>query len=235
MSETIVLGSPIQCSDARAGLSFLRPRVSGLVLDPSTTRLDYIVVHRGFIGGQDQSVPSAYLAAAQPGEVSLQIDRNTLKEMPPLEVRLPDQGFAQRSFSEESVLLSQATLVTNESGQTLGHFYGLVVAPDHQLEQILLDGAGHPGIPVTAIASCGESCIQVQDSALVSATSPATPPAAEPAPGTMVRDPVCDMELPVDSALRAEHRGEVYYFCSLACKRTFEQDPPTYAAKARTV
>jgi YHS domain-containing protein len=230
MSETIVLGSHVQFTDSHGGLSFLRPRLSGVVLDPQTTRLDYLIVHRGFIGGQDQCVPASYLASAQSGEVTLRLNREALKDMPPLEAKLPERGYAQRTIPEENVLLSQGTLITDDTGQNLGHFYGVVVTPDRQIERILVDLADHPGIPVDAISSCGESCIQVQHNIVE-----ASMPTRELAAGTTVRDPVCDMEVVVDTALKSVHRGDTYYFCSLACKQAFELDPAAYAARARTV
>jgi uncharacterized protein YrrD len=51
MSQTIVFGSPIECSDTKERLVLLHPRVSGVVLDPSATHLAYLIVHRGLLGG----------------------------------------------------------------------------------------------------------------------------------------------------------------------------------------
>ena len=54
---------------------------------------------------------------------------------------------------------------------------------------------------------------------------------------TMVKDPVCGMEVNPDIAraqgLVAEHGGETYYFCGRGCKLDFTDDPerildPTY-------
>lgn len=42
-------------------------------------------------------------------------------------------------------------------------------------------------------------------------------------------DVVCGMEIdPVHTKLHAEHRGEVYYFCSTVCKNHFVNDPQKY-------
>ena len=54
---------------------------------------------------------------------------------------------------------------------------------------------------------------------------------------TMVKDPVCGMEVNPDVAraqgLVAEHAGETYYFCGRGCRLDFTDDPerildPTY-------
>jgi len=46
---------------------------------------------------------------------------------------------------------------------------------------------------------------------------------------TMVKDPVCGMEVNPDIAraqgLIAEHGGEAYYFCGRGCKLDFTDDP----------
>lgn len=46
---------------------------------------------------------------------------------------------------------------------------------------------------------------------------------------TMVKDPVCGMEVNPDVAraqgLTAEHEGETYYFCGRGCRLDFIEDP----------
>jgi P-type Cu+ transporter len=46
---------------------------------------------------------------------------------------------------------------------------------------------------------------------------------------TMVKDPVCGMEVNPDVAraegLVAEHGGETYYFCGRGCRLDFTDDP----------
>ncbi|HWQ11559.1 MAG TPA: YHS domain-containing protein [Roseiflexaceae bacterium] len=231
MSATITLGSPVQCRDTSGGMPFLRPRVSGVVLDPSASRVDYLVVHRGFIGGQDQCVPSTDLQDATPEGVTLRISLDELKAMPALEVKVPGQSFAQRSIPENFFLLDKGTPISDETGRQLGHFYGVVIGPEHRVEQILLDLPDHPGIRAEAIIACSESGIEVREMA-----QPVEQSAPAPSPGpTVVRDPVCDMEVDPATALRAEYYGTTYYFCSMACKQAFEADPKTYIAKERTV
>lgn len=46
---------------------------------------------------------------------------------------------------------------------------------------------------------------------------------------TMVKDPVCGMEVNPEVAraqgLSAEHEGETYYFCGRGCMLDFTEDP----------
>lgn len=47
----------------------------------------------------------------------------------------------------------------------------------------------------------------------------------------MVKDPVCGMEVDEKRApARSEYMGKTYYFCSSACKKTFDQNPTKYVA-----
>ena len=49
----------------------------------------------------------------------------------------------------------------------------------------------------------------------------------------MVKDPVCGMEVdPQTTTLKAEYKGQTYYFCAPGCKREFERNPEKYVGKA---
>ena len=48
----------------------------------------------------------------------------------------------------------------------------------------------------------------------------------------MTKDPVCGMQVSEQSAAgQSEYHGKTYYFCSPACKSTFDKNPEKYAAK----
>lgn len=45
----------------------------------------------------------------------------------------------------------------------------------------------------------------------------------------MVTDPVCGSEVnPQDTEVQSEKEGEMYYFCSIDCRESFERDPDAY-------
>lgn len=47
-------------------------------------------------------------------------------------------------------------------------------------------------------------------------------------------DPVCKMNVePEKVAAKAEHAGQVYYFCSDACHKAFTAEPQKYAGGAQ--
>jgi Cu+-exporting ATPase len=48
----------------------------------------------------------------------------------------------------------------------------------------------------------------------------------------MVKDPVCDMQVnETTAAATVVHKGKTYYFCSSACKATFEKTPEKFASR----
>ncbi len=49
---------------------------------------------------------------------------------------------------------------------------------------------------------------------------------------TTVKDLVCGMEIdPATAAGKSEHNGQTYYFCSLGCKKSFDENPEKYLDK----
>ena len=43
---------------------------------------------------------------------------------------------------------------------------------------------------------------------------------------TVVKDPVCGMDVDAGSAAaKSDHKGQTYYFCSLGCKTKFDAAP----------
>jgi len=49
------------------------------------------------------------------------------------------------------------------------------------------------------------------------------------ASASKVKDPVCGMDVdPKTAPAMSEYMGKTYYFCSLACKKTFDANPAKY-------
>lgn len=56
------------------------------------------------------------------------------------------------------------------------------------------------------------------------------------ADATQARDPVCGMYVDTATAReRSTFNGETYYFCSAACRRTFEANPAHYVERDVTL
>ena len=44
-----------------------------------------------------------------------------------------------------------------------------------------------------------------------------------------VHDLVCGMDIdPATAAGTSEYKGQIYYFCSLGCKKSFDKEPEMY-------
>jgi Cu+-exporting ATPase len=49
---------------------------------------------------------------------------------------------------------------------------------------------------------------------------------------TTVKDLVCGMDIdPATAAGKSEHDRQTYYFCSLGCKKAFDENPEKYLVK----
>ncbi len=50
------------------------------------------------------------------------------------------------------------------------------------------------------------------------------------ASGKTVKDPICGMDVNVDSPIATSiYQGQTYYFCALGCKKEFDKNPAKYA------
>jgi len=48
----------------------------------------------------------------------------------------------------------------------------------------------------------------------------------------MAKDPVCGMEVDEKAAAgTSEYKGQMYYFCSPGCKKSFDKEPEKYVGK----
>jgi len=48
----------------------------------------------------------------------------------------------------------------------------------------------------------------------------------------VAKDPTCKMEIEESEAVELEYNGQIYYFCSEACRKQFEENPQLYLQKA---
>lgn len=48
----------------------------------------------------------------------------------------------------------------------------------------------------------------------------------------MVKDPICDMDVdPKLAKFKSSHKEKTYYFCSLYCKKSFDENPDKYTSR----
>jgi YHS domain-containing protein len=52
----------------------------------------------------------------------------------------------------------------------------------------------------------------------------------------MEKDPVCGMDVdPKNAAAKSDYHNKTYYFCSLGCKKEFDQSPEKYLNNAKSI
>jgi len=53
---------------------------------------------------------------------------------------------------------------------------------------------------------------------------------------TTFKDLVCGMDVTPESAAgKSDYKGQTYYFCSLGCKKSFDENPEKYLTKSETL
>jgi len=162
MSQTIVLGSPVQCSDTKEQIALLLPRVSGVVLNPNATHLDYLVVHSGLLRGHDQCVPIGNIQNASPNGIRLTINTEHFKALPELEAKVTGASYTQRIVSTDSLVINKIIPIIDEAREVLGRFAGVVIDSTGQVEQILMDQQAQKPIPLDRLITCTEENVLIR-------------------------------------------------------------------------
>lgn len=80
---------------------------------------------------------------------------------------------------------------------------------------------------LTAWAKCGDCCKRG------AATERTTVAATAPDAAAKLKDPVCGMDVDPAKAVKKEHAGKTYYFCSKNCKDKFDKDPAQYIGQTK--
>jgi xanthine dehydrogenase accessory factor len=95
-----------------------------------------------------------------------------------------------------------------------------------------LGSTTHSEIAVAILAEL----VQLRASGTIStaAAAPPLPASHDTVPADEAVDPVCGMAVATGpGGLRLEHEGVTYYFCSVGCRREFENNPATYTRASR--
>lgn len=216
--ESTLVESTVQCIDGSGG------SVHGVILDPESTRLEYLVVHRGLFRGHDYAVPARAIQDAIPLTVTLTLSVAELQELPEVEYLSPGVGIIHYTIPEHCAVLRTATPITDTAGNTLGHVHGIVIDRVGQVKSILHSGAGETEIPIARLVRCSAEGLTVQ---LAEDAEIEQRAATE-------RDPVCLRDVDPAMSEQTTYHGRTYYFCSPECKRRFVLDPEQYVGQQRT-
>ena len=76
--------------------------------------------------------------------------------------RYAGASYTQRSIPTDCLALGKGVPVTDESGQAMGHFSGVVMGSERRIEQILVDNVAAPAIFIDQLMSCTEDGLRVR-------------------------------------------------------------------------
>jgi hypothetical protein len=154
MQSTIVVGSAVHCTDGKGG------SVVGVVINPNISRLDYLILDPGPLGGRERYVPIGQVERADRADVLLPISCAELGSLPGPTLR-PEQGTVQDNLPDLCVARAQ-TPVKIADGTTLGHFYGVALDDNFQIERVLLDENRETGIVIERVERYSHDELTVQ-------------------------------------------------------------------------
>ena len=138
-----VIGSAVRCTDGKGG------SVGGILINPNTNRLDYLILDPGPLGGRERYVPVGHVERSDHAEVLLPISCAEIDSLPGPQV-LPEQGTVQDNLADLCVARAQ-TAVKLADGTTIGHFHGVVVGDSFHVTRVLLDENRDTGIVIARV------------------------------------------------------------------------------------
>jgi len=147
-----------------------------------------------------------------------------------------------------AISLSKRTLRTIKQNLFWAFAYNTALIP--VAAGVLFLAFGHAGVPsglhfilgdygflnpiLAAAAMAASSLTVVSNSLRLRRFRPTKVTAIAEGGTQMAIDPVCKMEVKEsEAAATSEYKGKKYYFCNVACKKAFDQDPKRYLAGAK--
>ena len=158
MKQLMMLGSPVQCRDGKGGT------LKEIVVDPRAEppRVDYLVVHRGFLRGHDHCVPAGNIQDLSADGVTIALSTDDLQSLSDVEATIPGQSYSHRCVPEHCLVLDTGTRIIDTVGSSVGQLQGVVIGPDRAVVRILLAQTDAQGVPVAAITEWREQALTVQ-------------------------------------------------------------------------
>ena len=148
MQHSILLGTPVRCTDGKAGT------IDGLIINPNRSHVDYVILRGDKPGGHEYFVPSGQIQRASERGLSLPCSWSELEQLPHPD-RPAKQGTLLANLSDLMVAREQ-TIVRDASGDQLGMFHGAVVDANLEIQALLLAEAPEHALPISQLAGGGD-------------------------------------------------------------------------------
>lgn len=143
MQQTIMIGSTARGGDGRVG------KVGGLIINPTRSHLDYLIVHGGASGADEEYVPSGMIQELGAQGLVMRVGRGELSDLPhpgdPAE-----QGTLIDNLANLCVVRDRTPVATIE-GDTLGELLGVVVDEDLLVHGVILAQSPDTAVPIARV------------------------------------------------------------------------------------
>ena len=149
MEHQIMIGSPVRCTDGKAG------SVGGLLINPNRSHIDYVILNPGLLGGREYFVPSGRVARVSAEEIALPFEWAALEDLPRPEI-WTKQGTVQDNLSDLCVARKN-TPVYAADGSLLGALVGATADAEFSIAGVILDQTPGQAILISQMARHSES------------------------------------------------------------------------------
>jgi hypothetical protein len=143
MQQAIMIGGTARGSDGRIGT------IGGLIINPTRSHLDYLIVHTGAAGSREYYVPSGMVQQLDAQGLVMRISGAELADLPHPGGRA-DQGTLLDNLGDLCVAHARTPVTTIEGG-ALGELMGVVVDADLLVRAVLLAQSPDTAVPIARV------------------------------------------------------------------------------------
>jgi hypothetical protein len=143
MQQSIMIGGTARGSDGQIGT------IGGLIINPTRSHLDYLIVHADAAGSREYYVPSGMIQQLSGQGAIMRVDGGELDDLPHPGGRA-EQGTLLDNLGDLCVAHAR-TPVTTIEGDALGELMGLVVDSDLLVRAVLLAQSPDTAVPIARV------------------------------------------------------------------------------------
>jgi sporulation protein YlmC with PRC-barrel domain len=156
MQNAVIIGSPLRFSAGQAG------QITGLIINPNRSHLDYLITQSDPRGERDFYVPSGLIQQIGDQGVAVRLGANELGDLPHPQDHV-DQGTIQDNLADLCIVQDRTRVLTID-GDMLGNLHGVLVDTDLQIHALLLGQSPDTAVPIQGISkhAAGGDAIAVE-------------------------------------------------------------------------
>jgi sporulation protein YlmC with PRC-barrel domain len=156
MQNAVIIGSALRFGEGQAG------QITGLIINPNRSHLDYLITDSDPRGEREYYVPSGLIQQISDQGVAVRLSANELRDLSHPQ-DYAEQGTIQDNLPNLCVAHEQTRVLTI-AGDTLGNLRGVVIDADLQIHALLLTQSLDTAVPILGISkhSAGGDAIAVE-------------------------------------------------------------------------